>query len=168
MTVNGLKNINMNKKNIENKYKILKERLVKKSKEHNQLLIEIDRLESTYQSDISSLEIKNNKYKKFAFAMLFFFFVFTLVNFSIYNSFNRSKASQEELMIKELAKKINFADEEPTILKVKNIEKLNTNPAFANVNLGDTVLIYNNAKLMLIYSNYLQKIVSIQDIDFEI
>ena len=170
MTVNGSlnRNLKMNKKNLDLKYKRLKERFIKKDKENNQLLIEIDKQEALFKTQILDLKKKNNKYKNLSFAMILILFIFMLTNFFIYNRFNSSKASQSELQIKQLAEKISLANEEPILIKIKNTDKLLSNPSFANIQIGDTVLIYNNAKLMLVYTASQERITSIQKIDFEI
>lgn len=156
------------KVNFEKKYKVLKKRFIKKNEENSKLIIELDNTENKFKKENTNLKDKIYRYKRFSYAMIIAFFLFSAINFFVYNRFSGSKANSQNEQIMALANKIEIYDESPVLMKITNLEKLKSNKAFDDVEVGDTVLIYNNAKTMMVYSNKVQKITSIKNIDFEL
>lgn len=66
-----------------------------------------------------------------------------------------------DMLITEVGKLMVLPDEVPTIATVSDLERLKTQPFFAQAKLGDKVLIYAVARKAILYSPVEKKIVEV-------
>jgi hypothetical protein len=75
------------------------------------------------------------------------------------NQLNNNEAKQ---LLKEVGKLMMLPENEiPTVATVTDIKKLKNQPFFAKAVNGDKVMIFNNAKLAILYSPKMKKIINV-------
>lgn len=58
---------------------------------------------------------------------------------------------EQEDFIAKVGESIELPEEDPTIATVSDVEKLNDQPFFKNARIGDKILIYTNARKVILY-----------------